>query len=329
MLNFESATTALGGRRISFGLDLDGKADSVATPSAGTRASARSTSARPARRSRSAAATRRPRGSCAPRACGWPRAGRHTRSSRWTSSSSYPGAAWRGSPSRSPRTSGRGGSRARSRARSGQTFGDLVVEVHDDATPGDAVARVVERLRRPARDSSIRYEDNAGIVGNFTRSLLGADTEYVIQLGDDDEAHPRLVEKTVAALDAHPSAGVAHARFELIDAEGETLVAERDVLGTPLAAARAGRRLRREVDGPRLPDLQLDGADPPLGGAGGRVPGRSTSRPFDFAFWLRIARGLGRRVHRRAAVPLPASRAEPHVGARRAHAARATCTPSR
>ncbi|HEX6020881.1 MAG TPA: VCBS repeat-containing protein [Solirubrobacter sp.] len=35
VLNFESATTALGGRRISFDLDLDGKTDSVALPEGG------------------------------------------------------------------------------------------------------------------------------------------------------------------------------------------------------------------------------------------------------------------------------------------------------
>jgi hypothetical protein len=36
VLNFEAATTALGGRRISFDLDLDGKADSVALPAGGS-----------------------------------------------------------------------------------------------------------------------------------------------------------------------------------------------------------------------------------------------------------------------------------------------------
>ena len=59
-------------------------------------------------------------------------------------------------------------------------------------------------------------EHNAGIVGNFTRSLLAADTDYAIQLGDDDEARPELLEATVAALDRHPGAGMVHARIDLI-----------------------------------------------------------------------------------------------------------------
>src|SRR4051794_21714875 len=71
----------------------------------------------------------------------------------------------------------------------GQTFTDLVVEVHDDATPGDAVVNVVAGFDDP-RLTLIRHTENRGIIGNFTRSLLGAETEYVIQLGDDDVAMP-------------------------------------------------------------------------------------------------------------------------------------------
>ncbi len=89
----------------------------------------------------------------------------------------------------------------------GQTFADLVVEIHDDATPGDAVANVVGGFDDP-RLRLIRHEHNAGIVGNFTRSLLGADSEYVIQLGDDDVALPRLVEATVGRPRCRPERGI-------------------------------------------------------------------------------------------------------------------------
>jgi glycosyltransferase involved in cell wall biosynthesis len=169
----------------------------------------------------------------------------------------------------------------------GQTFADLAVEVHDDATPGDAVADVVGGFDDP-RLRLIRHERNAGIVGNFTRSLLGAESEYVIQLGDDDLALPRLVEATVAALDAAPSAGVAHARFSLIDGDGRILVAEQDWLGTPSRALEPGAvfversmqhgcrvcsstaMIRRSA----VPDGAFREEDAP---------------PFDFAFWLRMA----------------------------------------
>jgi glycosyltransferase involved in cell wall biosynthesis len=168
-----------------------------------------------------------------------------------------------------------------------QTFSDLVVEVHDDATPGDAVAEVVARFDDP-RLRLIRHAENAGIVGNFTRSLLGASTDYVLQLGDDDVAGPALVEQTVAALDAHPSAGVAHSRFALIDASGSLLVAEEDWLGTPSPPLETGAAFveKSMLHGCRVcsSTALIRRAAVPEGGF------RQADHPaFDFAFWLRMA----------------------------------------
>ena len=159
----------------------------------------------------------------------------------------------------------------------GQTFTDLVVEVHDDATPGDAVARVVEQFDDP-RLRLIAHERNAGIVGNFTRSLLGAETEYVLQLGDDDVADPRLVEATVAALDAHPTAGVAHARFAIIDDAGATLDPDQDWLGTPSPPLESGAAFVERSMHHGCRDLQFDGADPAGRSAGRRDSGSRTTR---------------------------------------------------
>jgi glycosyltransferase involved in cell wall biosynthesis len=168
-----------------------------------------------------------------------------------------------------------------------QTYTDIVVEVHDDATPGDAVADVVARFDDP-RLVLIRQERNAGIVGNFTRSLLGADSEYVLQLGDDDIAHPGLVEKTVAALDAHASAGFAHARFALLDADGATLVAEEDWLGTPSPPLETGAAF---VEKSMLHGCRVCSSTALIRRAavpeGGFRP--EDYPPFDFAFWLRMA----------------------------------------
>ena len=114
----------------------------------------------------------------------------------------------------------------------------------------------------------MRWEANAGIVGNFTRSLLGASTEYVIQLGDDDIAEPTLVARTVAALDAFPRAGVAHSRFSLIDADGAVLMADAGLARDAVAAAlEPGAVFVERSMAARLPRVLLDGADPALGGA--------------------------------------------------------------
>jgi glycosyltransferase involved in cell wall biosynthesis len=169
-----------------------------------------------------------------------------------------------------------------------QTFTDIVVEVHDDATPGDAVERVVATFDDP-RLKYVRHQENAGIVGNFSRSLLGATQEYVIQLGDDDVASPTLVERTVAALDRYPSAGMAHSRFSLIDAAGGVLVAEEDWLVTPSPPLEPGpvftERSMRHGSRVCTSTALIRRAAVPEDGFRQR-----DHPPFDFAFWLRMAK---------------------------------------
>jgi glycosyltransferase involved in cell wall biosynthesis len=170
----------------------------------------------------------------------------------------------------------------------GQTFEDLVVEVHDDATPGDAIERVVAQFDDP-RLRYVRWQENAGIVGNFTRSLLGASSEFVIQLGDDDIAEPTLVARTVSALEAFPRAGVAHSRFSLIDDTGAVLMAAQDWLGTPSPPLEPGAVFveRSIAHGCRVcsSTALIRRSAVPEGGFLER-----DAPPFDFAFWLRMAR---------------------------------------
>ena len=170
-----------------------------------------------------------------------------------------------------------------------QTYADFVLEVHDDATPGPAVREVVAAFGDP-RVRLVEHESNAGIVGNFSRSLLGAGTEYVLQLGDDDEMHPELLAATVAALDAHPRAGLAHTRFDLIDADGQTLMADVDWTGDGGAALETGAAFTRAsmLYGCRICSstaLIRRSAVPPGAFLQEDFP------PFDFACWLRIAAG--------------------------------------
>jgi glycosyltransferase involved in cell wall biosynthesis len=170
-----------------------------------------------------------------------------------------------------------------------QTFEDFVLEIHDDATPGPAVREIVARYEDP-RVRLVAHERNAGIVGNFARSLLGASTEYVLQLGDDDEMHPELLAATVEALDRFSTAGVAHTRFDVIDGEGAVLEAGVDFTGD-------GGRPGLEPGATFLRSSMLHNcricsstalirraAVPPGGFLQEDYPA------FDFACWLRIAR---------------------------------------
>jgi glycosyltransferase involved in cell wall biosynthesis len=160
-----------------------------------------------------------------------------------------------------------------------------VVEVHDDATPDDPVAEVVAGFDDP-RLRLIRHTENAGIVGNFTRSLLGASTDYVLQLGDDDAAEPTLIERTAAALDEYPSAGFAHSRFTLIDASGGVLT-EQDWLETPSPPLETGTEfVEKSMAHNRVcsSTALIRRSAVPEGGF------RQEDYPaFDFAFWLRMA----------------------------------------
>jgi glycosyltransferase involved in cell wall biosynthesis len=169
-----------------------------------------------------------------------------------------------------------------------QTFTEFRLEIHDDATPGPGVREVVAQFDDP-RIVLIEHERNAGIVGNFTRSLLAADSDYVLQLGDDDEARPELLETTVAALDRHSTAGMVHARIDLIGPDGELLDADVDWNGPRgHPPVEPGREFIRRAMGERgrvctSTALIRRSAVPEGGFLQEDFP------PFDFAFWMRMA----------------------------------------
>ena len=169
-----------------------------------------------------------------------------------------------------------------------QSYGDLRLEIHDDATPGPAVRDVAGGFDDP-RVHLIEHAENAGIVGNFSRSLLGATTEYVLQLGDDDMMHPDLIATTVEALDRHPSAGIAHTRFDLVGEDGAILTGDVDWTvdgGRP--PLESGTDFRRAS---MLYGCRVCSSTALLRRSA--VPRDAFRRqdfpPFDFACWLRMA----------------------------------------
>lgn len=85
-----------------------------------------------------------------------------------------------------------------------------------DNSPGDESGAVAHRLDDPR----IRYHKNAtnlGPSGSLNRSLTLARGRYIKFLMDDDLLKPRCLERMVAALETHPTAGVAMAPMDLID----------------------------------------------------------------------------------------------------------------
>ena len=170
-----------------------------------------------------------------------------------------------------------------------QTFRDFVVLVGDDATPGDAVRPFVEHYDDP-RVRFVRFEENAGIVGNFNRLLELSETDYVLQIGDDDAIHPELLAETVAALDRDPRVGLVHTRFDLVDDDGRVLEADTDWTGGVAGdAVEPGHVFLRQsmLHSCRVcasTALLRRSALPPWGFR------EDDSPPFDFGCWLEMTR---------------------------------------
>lgn len=99
-----------------------------------------------------------------------------------------------------------------------QTFSDFEIIITDNSE-GDDSARMICGLNEPR----IRYHGNGGNIGatqSCEKALSMARGKYVKWLMDDDLIKPEFLAMTVAALENHPTAGVAMAPMDFIDAQG-------------------------------------------------------------------------------------------------------------
>ena len=112
----------------------------------------------------------------------------------------------------------------------GQTYDSWELIVIDDASPDDTFA-VASRYASDPRVRLERNEHNLGPVGNWNRVVSLASGEYVKVLCDDDLLYPTCLARQVTALEAHPSAGVAGNRRDIIDQDGRVVIAGRGLAG--------------------------------------------------------------------------------------------------
>lgn len=91
-----------------------------------------------------------------------------------------------------------------------QTFTDWEIVVVDDGSPDEthAVARRLSERMAPGRLRLIRQE-NSGLAAARNLGIAAARGRYVLPLDCDDGIDPTYLEKTVGALEAAPSAGIA------------------------------------------------------------------------------------------------------------------------
>jgi glycosyltransferase involved in cell wall biosynthesis len=102
-----------------------------------------------------------------------------------------------------------------------QTYGDFRLLVADNAST-DETAELVARYDDPRIDY-VRRPENVGITANHNLALRDVASEYCLIVPDDDVLFPQILERTVAALDANPRAGMVHARFQVLGEDGGVL----------------------------------------------------------------------------------------------------------
>lgn len=166
---------------------------------------------------------------------------------------------------------------------------DLTLLVADNASTDATPAIASSIAEGDHRVVYVRRPHDIGMVANFNDALDRVETEYCWILSDDDVLAPGALRATVTVLDRHPSAGVAHGRFDTVGAEGEVLGRDldgmRDLRADTLETGRA--YLRKAMRwGPRvmspaalmrtdaLEGLRYDPEEYPA---------------FDLGLWLRMA----------------------------------------
>ena len=88
------------------------------------------------------------------------------------------------------------------------------VFVQDDCSPKDPteVARAFQgRFKHFVYE---RNEENLGMPGNLNKVIRKATGDFVANLHDADEFHPRLIERWIEMLSRHPSAGLAFCGYD-------------------------------------------------------------------------------------------------------------------
>lgn len=101
-----------------------------------------------------------------------------------------------------------------------QTFTDFELVINDDASPDDTegVCRGFEladpRVRYCRNPTNLRY------AGNQNAAVERARGKYVAFLHDGDRYAPTLLERWVAALERHPSAGIVFNAVDLLSRDG-------------------------------------------------------------------------------------------------------------
>jgi len=168
-----------------------------------------------------------------------------------------------------------------------QTYTDFHLVISDNASTDETPA-VVAAFSDP-RLTYERLPHDVGMIENYNRLFRRLRTDYSLMLPDDDRLYPELLERTVATLDVHPSAGVVHCAFDQTDRAGNVVApANNWTYGLTKDTLESGARFIRESMkySCRIcasTALVRTAAVPPELYRPGTFP------PVDFDMWLRMA----------------------------------------
>lgn len=125
-----------------------------------------------------------------------------------------------------------------------QDYRDLELIIADNASTDETEALCRDLAAKDARVRYYRNERNIGAAGNYNKVFELARGEYFKWAAHDDECHPAMIGRCVAALDAAPATvAMVYPLGELINEHGETLASPLDRIES--RDPRAYRRLTR------------------------------------------------------------------------------------
>jgi glycosyltransferase involved in cell wall biosynthesis len=104
----------------------------------------------------------------------------------------------------------------------GQTFRDLELVISDNASTDASFAIAQSYAARDERVRVLRHPVNVGVTNNYSQLVHHARGEYFKWASASDLCDPTLIEKCVAALDAHPDVGLCCSRTRLFVGTPET-----------------------------------------------------------------------------------------------------------
>ena len=103
-----------------------------------------------------------------------------------------------------------------------QTYQDVEILVIDDCSLDNSI-EVLRRYESHPKVKLVIREENGGWVTVSNQGVDMSSGEFVIFANSDDDCEPRMIERLVAAMKIHPSAGIAFCRSLLVDENDQVI----------------------------------------------------------------------------------------------------------